>query len=111
MNEEYDKILNTLNNNIQEIIVLYNKEKSLNDELSTEVEKLNSELNINKERYQQIEKKYENLRLAKAINSDDNDDSEAKLKLNKIIREIDNCIALLNKQFNGRQVNNKYKYW
>jgi hypothetical protein len=96
MNEEYNKILDTLKGNIQQIILLYNKEKEINNELSKEVKNLNEELNIQQNKYQEIERKYENLKLAKAINSDD-EDSEAKLKLNKIIREIDNCIALLNK--------------
>ncbi len=97
MNEEYNKILNTLNNNIHEIISLYNNEKKINDELSNEVNNLNEKLNIYKEKHQQIERKYENLKLAKTMNSSDNGDSNAKIKLNKIIREIDNCIALLNK--------------
>ncbi len=97
MNEEYNKILGTLNKNIQDVITLYNKEKAFNDELSNEVENLNNELNIYKDKYQQIEQKYENLKLAKALNSEDPENSEARVKLTKIIREIDNCIALLNK--------------
>lgn len=97
MNEEYKKILSVLNENISSVIALYNKEKQLNDKLSTEVEDLNNELNTYKERNQEIEKKYNNLKLAKVINSESEGDKEAKLKLNKIIREIDNCIALLNK--------------
>ncbi len=96
MNEEYNKVLQKLNENIENVILLYNKEKEKNDKLSEEVKVLNDELNIYKDKYQQIDKKYENLKLAKAINNDAGD-SEAKLKLNKIIREIDNCIALLNK--------------
>jgi len=97
MNEEYKKILSVLNKNISSVIALYNKEKQLNDKLSTEVENLNNELNIHKDRNQEIENKYNNLKLAKVINSESEGDKEAKLKLNKIIREIDNCIALLNK--------------
>ncbi len=97
MNEEYSKILNTLNENIQQVILLYNKERKLNDGLSSEVKKLSDELNIYKEKYQDIERKYDNLRMAKALGTGNNEDNDAKLKLNKIIREIDNCIALLNK--------------
>ncbi|MDD2385571.1 MAG: hypothetical protein PHP52_02185 [Bacteroidales bacterium] len=96
MNEEYNKVLQKLNENIANVILLYNKEKEQNDKLSGEIKFLNEELNIYKDKYQQIDKKYENLKLAKAINNEVGD-SEAKLKLNKIIREIDNCIALLNK--------------
>jgi len=96
MNEEYNKILRKLNENIANVILLYNKEKQQTNELSDEIKNLNEKLNIYEEKYQQIDKKYGNLKLAKAINND-GDDSEAKFKLNKIIREIDNCIALLNK--------------
>lgn len=96
MNEEYNKVLQKLNDNIANVIVLYNKAKVQNNELLAEVNKINEELNIYKDKYHQIEKKYENLKLAKAINNEIGD-SEAKVKLNKIIREIDNCIALLNK--------------
>lgn len=97
MNEEYNKILNTLRNNIQDVILLYKNEKAINENLSKEVENLNNELNLYKDKYQQIEKKYENLKLAKSLNSEEYNNSEAKIKLTKIIREIDNCIALLNK--------------
>ncbi|PLX07404.1 MAG: hypothetical protein C0596_10700 [Marinilabiliales bacterium] len=97
MNEEYNKILSTLNDNIQKVILLYNKEKELNGELSAEVEKLNEELNIYKQKNKDLENKYDNLKMAKALNLESGDNNDAKLKLNKIIREIDNCIALLNK--------------
>ncbi|MDD2634608.1 MAG: hypothetical protein PHW82_03825 [Bacteroidales bacterium] len=96
MNEEYNKVLQKLNENIANVILLYNKEKEHCNELSKEVRMLNEELNIYKNKYKEIDNKYENLKLAKAINSEVGD-SEAKIKLNRIIREIDNCIALLNK--------------
>ena len=75
----------------------YSTIKEDNIILSNEVNKLNSELNIYKEKLEEIENKYNNLRLARSIADGDSDDKEVKLKLNRIIREIDNCIALLNK--------------
>ena len=97
MNEEYDKLVARLNENIQKLILLYSNEKEKNINLTNEVEIINNELNQNKERYREIEKKYENLKLAKTIEGTEFDNKEAKLKLNRIIREIDNCIALMNK--------------
>ena len=75
----------------------YSTIKEDNIILSNEVNKLNSELNIYKEKLEEIENKYNNLRLARSIADGDSDDKDVKLKLNIIIREIDNCIALLNK--------------
>ncbi|HPX75027.1 MAG TPA: hypothetical protein PLW77_00440 [Bacteroidales bacterium] len=97
MNEEYKDIIIKLNENIQSLISSYSTIKENNIILSNEVNKLNSELNIYKEKLEEIENKYNNLRLARSIADGDSDDKDVKLKLNRIIREIDNCIALLNK--------------
>lgn len=45
----------------------------------------------------ELEKKYTNIKLANALISDENQKSDAKNKVNKIVREIDKCIALLNR--------------
>ena len=41
--------------------------------------------------------KHENLKFAKSLIGADGDSHSAKLKINKIVREIDQCIAMLNK--------------
>ncbi|MCT4638542.1 MAG: hypothetical protein N4A72_12650 [Bacteroidales bacterium] len=44
------------------------------------------------------EKKYDTLKLAKSfVDGESNDSSEAKKKVARIVREIDKCIALLNR--------------
>jgi outer membrane protein assembly factor BamE (lipoprotein component of BamABCDE complex) len=97
MNEEYNRLILRMKENIQKLILLYTKEKENNKELSKEVKHISNELNIYINKNKEVEKKYENLKLAKALDGINGEDKEAKLKLNKIIREIDNCIALLNK--------------
>ena len=44
-----------------------------------------------------LEIKYENLKLAKMLVSSDDDQKDAKSRIQKLVREIDKCIALLNK--------------
>ncbi|MBA4408998.1 MAG: hypothetical protein C0397_06210 [Odoribacter sp.] len=44
-----------------------------------------------------IEQKYENLKLAKMLNASDEEIKDAKNRIQKLVREIDKCIALLNK--------------
>lgn len=97
MNEEYNRLILRMKENIQKLILLYNKEKEKNKELSKEVKQISNELNIYINKNKEVEKKYENLRLARALDGIEGEDKEARVKLNKIVREIDNCIALLNK--------------
>lgn len=44
-----------------------------------------------------IEQKYENLKLARMLNVSDDENKDAKNRIQKLVREIDKCIALLNK--------------
>ncbi len=44
-----------------------------------------------------LEQKYENLKIAKMLSASDDENKDAKSKIQKIVREIDKCIALLNK--------------
>ena len=46
---------------------------------------------------EELLRKSEDLKFAKSLLGADEDSHGAKLKLNRIVREIDNCIALLNK--------------
>jgi hypothetical protein len=45
-----------------------------------------------------LEKKHENLKMAKVLSSVPGEDvHETKIQVNRIVREIDKCIALLNR--------------
>ena len=44
-----------------------------------------------------LEQKYENLKLAKMLGASDDENKDAKNRIQKLVREIDKCIALLNK--------------
>ena len=44
-----------------------------------------------------IEQKYENLKLARMLDVSDDENKDAKNRIQKLVREIDKCIALLNK--------------
>ena len=44
-----------------------------------------------------IEQKYGNLKIARMLNASDDENKDAKNRIQKLVREIDKCIALLNK--------------
>ena len=90
--------LENLSSNVDKIVSFCKSLIENNAKLTKEIENLNIELNIKKERLIEIEKKYNDLKLAQAFSSPLSDgNKEAKQKINKIIREIDNCITLLKK--------------
>ena len=44
----------------------------------------------------ELQEKYDNLKIAKTVALSKTDIKDGKLRLSKMMREIDNCIALLN---------------
>lgn len=44
-----------------------------------------------------LEQKYENLKIAKMLVASDDENKDAKNRIQKLVREIDKCIALLNR--------------
>lgn len=95
---EYRVQLSNISTNVDRIVSLCNSLIEKNAKLTKENENLNNELNIKKERLIEIEKRYNDLKLAQAFSSPiSGGDKEAKQKINKIIREIENCITLLKK--------------
>lgn len=58
-----------------------------------EMEKNVAEL---KSENEELVKKYDDLKVAKVLSVGDDDRKQVKLRINKIVREIDKCIAQLN---------------
>lgn len=96
MNDKLDIILKLR----EEMLVLMNayreeqQEKALYEEKYKE---MNNELKKKDDIIADLQKKYETLKLAKTLETTAKDKQHAKLKINQIVREIDKCLALLNK--------------
>lgn len=96
MTEEEKQLLSTFEARLRHLIYLH-------DELKRENEKLTQLLNAEKETnsklkadYLTLETNYTNLKTATTISLNDSDVKETKLRLSKLVREVDKCIALLN---------------
>jgi septal ring factor EnvC (AmiA/AmiB activator) len=97
MNEEYNKLINRLNENIHRLILLYNESVEENKKIKTELNNKTEKITLLERELSDLKTKYEKLKLVKTIEGTISETGDAKQKLNRIIREIDNCIALLNK--------------
>ncbi len=88
--------INKLKEYIKQILSMYENEKQKNSELNINIEELISELNEKKELINNLENKTQTLKIAKTISLTEKDKQEVKNKINKIVREIDKSIGLLN---------------
>ncbi len=68
-----------------------------NDDLRLRVSGLETRLGDTLQRYEKLTEEYERVKLAKALVSTGGDKAEMKLRVNELVREIDKCIALLNR--------------
>lgn len=96
MTEEEKQLLSNFEARLRHLIYLH-------DELKRENAKLKGLLHAEKETnsklqndFQTLEVNYTNLKIATAISLNDRDVKETKLRLSKLVREVDKCIALLN---------------
>jgi len=92
MKEVVDRLkhkINILIDNHQQL----KKEKLILDQRLSELE---DELSRSKAMTEDLLEKNQILKLSKSIQVDGKDDSQARKKINQLVREIDKCIALLN---------------
>ena len=98
MDSSKEDLIITLKSRIQKIIDLYENQKKINIELENNNKEIKDKLILLENKFSDVEEKYENLKLARAIVSPDEEEThEARIKVNRIVREIDKCIALLNR--------------
>jgi chromosome segregation ATPase len=63
----------------------------------SKIEELSKEIDLHEQAIKQLEEKNKILKLSTSIQSEQGDNKAARKKINELVREIDKCIALLNK--------------
>jgi predicted nucleic acid-binding Zn-ribbon protein len=86
LNRKLDELFNRYNNLRSELVNLRN----VNEELKVD-------LHERDERIKELELKYERVKLSGALLGEGENALEAKRKINDLVREIDRCVALLNR--------------
>jgi len=97
MTEEDHLLLKDLKTNTQQLFKGFNaleNEKSL---LEEKILNLKSEIKTLEQEKSELSRKNEQLKVATQLLSENEERQEAKQKINFLVREIDKCIALLNK--------------
>ena len=97
MSSAQEDALELLQQRVQRVLELYSSRKSENEQLIRQNKELEERIRLDQEKVKDIEEKYNKLKISKALIANSNDVHDAKLKVNRLVREIDKCIALLNR--------------
>mgnify|MGYP001348007817 CR=1 FL=1 len=92
-----DLVVN-IESKVNKIISLYNSLKKEKEEILEENKILKSEVEDRDKDIKRLDEKIKLLRITKSVSTQDVEkNKESRQKINEYVREIDKCIALLNK--------------
>ncbi|MDR2040058.1 MAG: hypothetical protein LBQ60_19210 [Bacteroidales bacterium] len=92
-----DEIIFSLEENITRILLVAEELKVNNLQLKQQVEELSEAVRVKNQEIEALEVKYQSLKLTKTLIASTEDIKNVKLQVNRMVREIDKCIALLNR--------------
>ena len=96
MTDEEKKRLSTFEARLRQLIFLHDELRRENAELKQLLKTKQEECEQVHAEYEALEDDYTNLKTAMTISLNGSDVKETKLRLSKLVREVDKCIALLN---------------
>ena len=88
-------LLNGLIEKVEFLISKYEQTRGERDGLSKELAECKEKLDISNQKIKELEQKIDNLQLIEAFKASTSDVKEAKKNIDGLIKEIDECIALL----------------
>lgn len=86
-----------LEEKVKQLLVSYKSLKDKNLALQADNAKLSAELATAKQAYADLDDRFNTYRLTVAVTGDSDATTDAKRRINLLVREIDKCIALLNR--------------
>jgi chromosome segregation ATPase len=89
--------LKILNRKLDELFNKYSNLRTECNDLKTRNEALKYQLQERDDRLKELEIKYERIKLSGALLGEGENAAEARRKITELVREIDRCVALLNR--------------
>lgn len=96
MTERETLLLGEFKENLDRLIQRCEKLKGENRQLAEEKIRLEEKILVIRNQNEDLAQKNEKLKFAKSLLASDEHSHDARIRINRIVREIDKCIALLN---------------
>jgi len=97
MSAEQTEIFEGIKQKIQSVKIRLKAQQEANIQLTKQYEDLQKAVQQKQLLIKELEQKNQKLALVKGIMADGEDTQDARIQINRIVREIDKCIALLNR--------------
>ena len=92
-----NSILESIEEKLKIFIALYDKMNDEKNQLTEINQQLTNQISLQKKELNKLEEKIRILNISKTIESSGQELKDTRQKINDYVREIDKCIALLNK--------------
>lgn len=95
MTNRYEELINAFELKLRKLISEYQSLQNQNAELKAELDRKHTDLMFAHQEVLELRKNYDHLRIARNLGVTEEDRSDSKQRINKMVREIDKCLALL----------------
>ncbi|RHJ92468.1 hypothetical protein [Parabacteroides bouchesdurhonensis] len=96
MTEDHKRLLAVFEVRVRDLIALCEKQKHKIDELTTALDTKDVDLQQAKKKIDELNAKCDNMLTARVVSINEEEAKGARLRLSRLVREVDKCIALLN---------------
>ncbi len=96
MTEDQKKLLAVFEVRVRDLMALCNEQNQKIDELTKALSQKEDTLRQAMETIEGLNTKYDRLLVARIVSASEEEMKNAKVRLSKLVREVDKCIALLN---------------
>ena len=96
MTEDHKRLLSVFEVRVRDLMALCNRQKEQIRELQDALIQKENELQQTTKEIEGLSIKYDNMLNARVVSVNEGEMKSAKMRLSKLVREVDRCIALLN---------------
>lgn len=96
MTNKYDELINAFETKLRKLISEYESLREQNEQLKAALDRKQEDLMQAHQQFLEVRNNYDRLRVARNLGVTEEERVESKRRINKIVREIDKCLALLN---------------
>ncbi len=96
MTEDHKRLLAVFEVRVHDLMKLCNQQKQKINELEFFLTQKENEFQQAMKTIEELHTKYDNMLTARVISANEKEMKNAKMRLSRLVREVDKCIALLN---------------
>lgn len=96
MTDDHKKLLDVFDVRVRDLMAMCDKQRHKIGELTVLLSQKEEELQQAKSMIEELNVKCDNMLTARVVSVDEGDIKSARMRLSKLVREVDKCIALLN---------------